>query len=221
MARGIFITIEGVEGSGKTTHCKKICAYLENKGFQVIQIHEPGGTRIGEQVRSILLSSGNEEMIDRTELFLFLASRSQLVEEVIRPAMNDGKVVICDRYMDSTIAYQGYGRGVNEKFIRVLNKFAIGSIEPDLTIILDVETPIGLKRARRRLEGKEPDRIEKDRLSFHQRVREGYLELGRTESARVRVIDAGRDIRKTERAIRAQIDGFLKKMKSSKSREET
>ena len=212
MARGIFITVEGMEGSGKTTHCEKISAYLEKKGFEVIQVHEPGGTRIGEQVRNILLSAGNEEMIDRAELFLFLASRSQLVEEVIRPSMAAGKVIVCDRYIDSTVAYQGYGRGVDEKFIRLLNKFVVGNVEPDLTIILDVDAPVGLRRAIKRLGEKEPDRIEKGTLSFHQRVRQGYLSLPRTEHERVRIVDAGTDVKKTERSIKRHIDNFLEKL---------
>ena len=212
MARGIFITVEGMEGSGKTTHCEKISAYLEKKGLEVIRVHEPGGTRIGEQVRNILLSAGNEEMIDRTELFLFLASRSQLVEEVIRPSMAAGKVIVCDRYIDSTVAYQGYGRGVDEKFIRLLNKFVVGNVKPDLTIILDVDAPIGLRRARKRLGEKEPDRIEKATLSFHQRVRQGYLSLLRTEHERIRIVDAGRDVKKTERSIKRHIDNFLEKL---------
>ncbi len=211
MAEGIFITVEGVDGSGKTTHCEKICAYLERKGFEVVRVHEPGGTRIGEQVRDILLSSGNEEMIDRTELFLFMASRAQLVEEVIRPAVHAGKIVVCDRYIDSTVAYQGYGRGVDETLIKSLNKFTIGNVEPDLTIILDLDTPIGLRRAKKRPGGGKPDRIEKGKLGFHQRVRQGYLALARTEHIRVRVVDADRDIRKTERAIKRHIDSFLTK----------
>ena len=214
MAKGIFITVEGVEGSGKTTHCEKICAYLEKKGFEVVHVHEPGGTRIGEQVRDILLSSGNEEMIDRTELFLFMASRAQLVEEVIRPAVHAGKIVVCDRYIDSTIAYQGYGRGVDETLIRSLNRFTIGNVEPALTIILDVDTPVGLRRAKKRLGGGKPDRIEKGKLGFHQRVRQGYLALARTEHGRVRVVDADRDIRKTERAIKRHIDNFLERRKA-------
>ena len=212
MARGIFITVEGMEGSGKTTHCEKISEYLEKKGFEVIRIHEPGGTRIGEQVRNILLSAGNEEMIDKTELFLFLASRSQLVEEVIKPAIAAGKIIVCDRYIDSTIAYQGYGRGVDEKFIRLLNKFVAGNVQPDLTIILDVDAPIGLKRARKRLGEKEPDRIEKGTLSFHQRVRQGYLSLSRTEHGRVRIVDAARAMKNIEISIKKHIDKFLEKL---------
>ena len=211
MAEGVFITVEGMEGSGKTTHCEKICAYLERKGFEVVHVHEPGGTRIGEQVRDILLSPGNEEMIDRAELFLFMASRAQLVEEVIRPAVKAGKIVVCDRYIDSTVAYQGYGRGVDETLIRSLNKFTIGNVEPDLTIILDLDTPIGLRRAKKRLSGGKPDRIEKRKLGFHQRVRQGYQAIARTEHVRVRVVDADRDVRKTERAIKRHIDNFLTK----------
>ena len=209
MARGALISFEGVEGSGKSTHCERICSYLEKKGFQVVHAHEPGGTKIGEQIRDILLSVKNEEIVERAELFLFMASRCQVVEELIRDALNSGKVVVCDRYIDSTVAYQGYGRGIDEKFVRGLNKFAVRDLEPDLTIVLDVETPIGLKRAKSRVSGKKPDRIEKTKLGFHQRVREGYLELARAEPERIRVIEVDRDPKKTERAIRRCIDKFL------------
>ncbi len=218
MSKGILVTFEGVEGSGKSTHCERICAYLEKKGFEVVHVHEPGGTRIGQQVRNILLSGENEEMVDRTELFLFMASRSQIVGELIRPALNAGKVVVCDRYIDSTVTYQGYGRGIDEKFIKVLNKFAVGEVVPDLTIVLDVETPIGLKRAKKRLSGEKPDRIEKLKLSFHQRIREGYLALARAEPGRVRIVDVDRDIKKTERAVKKCVDRFLQKRKPMKEK---
>ena len=218
MSNGIFFTVEGVEGGGKTTHCEWISAYLEKKGLEVIRVHEPGGTRIGEEIRSLLLSGGDEEMVDRAELFLFMASRSQLVEEVIRPALKEGKVVVCDRYIDSSIAYQGYGRGVDEKFIRLLNGFAVGSVLPDLTIVLDVETPVGLRRAKKRLNGKTPDRFEKRNLGFHQRVRQGYFALARTEPERIKIVDADMDIKKTERAVRRCVDSFLAKRKADSAR---
>jgi len=214
MPRGLLITFEGVEGSGKSTHCEKICSYLEKKGVEFVHVHEPGGTRIGEQIRNILLSDKNEEMVDRTELFLFLASRCQVVEELMKTALNEGKVVICDRYTDSTVAYQGYGRGMDEKFIRSLNRFVVGDLVPDLTIVLDVETPIGLKRAKKRADGRKLDRIEKTKLSFHQRIRQGYLGLARVEPERVRIVDVDRDMKKTERAVRRCVDKFLEqKMK--------
>ena len=216
MPKGILITFEGMEGSGKSTHCERLCAYLAKKGFEVVHVHEPGGTRMGEQLRDILLSDGNDDMVDRAELFLFMASRSQIVEKVIRPALNSGKVVVCDRYIDSTVAYQGYGRRLDEKFIRSLNKFAVGDVEPDLTIVLDVESPIALKRAKKRQGGKKLDRIEKSRLSFHQRVREGYLAVARIDSERVRIVDVDRDIKKTERAVKKCVDNFLQKRKKLK-----
>ncbi len=218
MQEGILITFEGVEGSGKSTHCERICAYFEKKGFEVVRVHEPGGTKIGEQLRSILLSDENDDIVDGTELFLFLASRCQVVEKLIRPALNSGKVVVCDRYIDSSLAYQGYGRGISDEFIRSLNKFAVRNVVPDLTIVLDLNTPIGLKRVKKRLDGKQPDRIERSKLGFHQRIREGYMAIARAEPERIRIVDVDRDLRKTERAVKRLVDKFLQRRKELKEK---
>jgi len=218
MKKGVFISFEGIEGSGKTTHCQKVIPYLEKKGFQVVHIHEPGGTEIGEQLRSMLLSGDNEKMCDRTELLLVLASRSQVVAEVIAPALKAGKAVVCDRYIDSTVAYQAYGRGIDEKTVRNLNQFVTRGLYPDLTIILDIEAPTGLRRTKDRQDRNTLDRIERAPLGFHQRIREGYLALARNESNRVRLIECDKDIKKTERAVKRQIGIFLNKRKASEEK---
>ena len=213
MAKGMLITFEGGEGSGKTTLCEKIAQYMETKGRGVLRVHEPGGTKLGEEIKKLLLEDRGYELNPKAELFLFLASRAQLVEEVLRPALNQGKFVLCDRYIDSTVAYQAYGRGVDENTARELNKFTVGTIEPDLTIVLDVETPVGLKRAKERekINGREGDRIEKAMLGFHQRVRQGYLSLVRAEPSRIKMVNGEDDIKKTERAVKRHIENFLSK----------
>ncbi len=214
MAKGILITFEGGEGSGKTTLCEKMVEHLEKKGRGVIRLHEPGGTKLGDEIKKMLLEDRGYELTPKSELFLFLASRAQLVEEVIRPAVSAGKIVLCDRYIDSTVAYQAYGRGIEEDIAKKLNKFAVGSLEPDLTIVLDVETPIGLKRAKERgkTSGKDIDRIEKAQLGFHQRVRQGYLSLVRAEPSRIKMVNGEDDIKKIERAVKRHIDGFISKV---------
>ncbi len=222
MAKGMLITFEGGEGSGKTTLCEKIAEYLEKKGRKVLKVHEPGGTKLGEDVRKILLEDNGYELNPKAELFLFLASRAQLVEEVLRPALNEGRFVLCDRYVDSTVAYQAYGRGIDENTARELNKFAVGALAPDLTFVLDVETPVGLKRAREREKqnGRKGDRIEKAMLGFHQRVRQGYLSLVRAEPSRIKMVNGEDDIKKTERAVKRHIENFISKIQPEGKKDE-
>lgn len=211
----MLITFEGGEGSGKTTLCDKMAEYLEKKGLSVLKAHEPGGTKLGDEIKKLLLEDGGYELNPKAELFLFLASRAQLVEEVIRPALGKGKFVLCDRYIDSTVAYQAYGRGVDENTARDLNKFTVGTLEPDLTIVLDVETPVGLKRARERekLNGREGDRIEKAMMSFHQRVRQGYLSLVRSEPSRIKLVNGEDDMKKIERSVKRHIENCLSRIR--------
>ncbi len=218
----MLITFEGGEGSGKTTLCDKMAEYLEKKGGGVLKVHEPGGTKLGEEIKKLLLEDGGYELNPKAELFLFLASRAQLVEEVIRPALGKGKFVLCDRYIDSTVAYQAYGRGVDENTARDLNKFTVGTLEPDLTIVLDVETPVGLKRARERekLNGREGDRIEKAMLGFHQRVRQGYLSLVRAEPARIKMVNGEDDMKKIERSVKRHIENCLSKIRKEETGED-
>lgn len=186
MAKGLFITFEGVEGSGKSTQLEKLARYLRQQGKVVLTTREPGGNRLGSLIRNILLNPELMEMDDKTELLLYLAGRAQHVAEVIKPALADGQIVLCDRFSDSTLAYQGYGRGLPLKQIIDINSWATGDLNPDLTVFLDVGTREGLKRATRR----EADRIEREKLEFHQRVRKGYLELAEKFADRYTVIDA-------------------------------
>uniref|UniRef100_A0A7C2P4J3 Thymidylate kinase n=1 Tax=candidate division WOR-3 bacterium TaxID=2052148 RepID=A0A7C2P4J3_UNCW3 len=181
---GFFITIEGPEGSGKSTLTEGILNFLKEKGFDVVYTREPGGTPLGERIRDVILNSV-ESMDSFTETFLFLAARRENVIRNILPALRDGKVVVCDRYTDSTIAYQGYGRGLPIKLLRRLNKLATGGIKPDITLFIDVEPLKGLQR----INGKEFDRIEREDLQFHERVREGYRKIAKIAGKRVKVLD--------------------------------
>lgn len=181
---GFFITIEGIEGSGKSTLTEGIIEFLKTKGFNVVYSREPGGTKVGESVRNILLADSNE-MDPMTEVFLFLAARRENVKKNILPALRDGKVVVCDRYTDSTIAYQGYGRGLPIKLLRRLNKLATYGIKPDLTLVIDIDPEKGLKR----IGEKELDRIERENIDFHRRVRDGYRKIARISGRRVKLLD--------------------------------
>ena len=185
--RGLFITIEGIDGSGKTTHVERLSAVLEERGCTVIQLREPGGTDIGESIRGILLSRKNGGMTSETELLLFEAVRAQLVRDVIEPALAAGKIVLSDRFMDSTVAYQGYGRGMDLDLINRLNAFAVGSCRPDLTILLDVEPLEAAGRVHKRSVS---DRMDDAGLTFMERTRAGYLAIAEKEPQRVRVLSA-------------------------------
>lgn len=203
--RGLFLTFEGVEGSGKTTQIRRLSVRLRQAGQRVAETREPGGTPLGDAIRSMLLATRNSEMVAETELFLYLASRAQLCREWITPAINGGAIVICDRFADATLAYQGYGRGLDLKLIATANRVATGGLTPDLTILLDLDPREGLRRIRER--GQPPllesslDRLEAEALDFHDRVRKGYLHLAREEPQRFQVIDATQ----SEEAIAAEI----------------
>jgi dTMP kinase len=175
----MFITFEGVDLCGKTTQAEILINKLKGYGFEVVFVREPGGTRISELIRNILLDKENVEMCDVTELFLFSASRAQLVGEVIIPALNSGKVVICDRFYDSTLAYQGYGRGIDIEKIKVVNELASSGLVPDLTFLIDI--PVSEIYNRRRQKYGDFDRMENSGVEFYERVRNGYLELARRE----------------------------------------
>lgn len=189
----MFITFEGPEGGGKTTQIRLLAAVLTARGRDVVLTREPGGTSIGDAVRQILLDPGNTAMTPRAETLLFNAARAQLVEEVIRPALAAGKIVLCDRFADSTLAYQGYGHGQALGALGQLVDYATGGLKPDYTILLDIEPVEGLRR-KRTDGGEEWNRIEEHDLAFHQTVREGYLALARAEPARWRRIDATQDV---------------------------
>ena len=190
--RGRFITFEGGEGVGKSTQVRRLKAALEADGIEVVLTREPGGTWLSEEIRRLIKDQSVDEPVDRAELLLFLAARAQLVERVIRPALESGKWVVSDRFSDSTLAYQGFGRGFDLELIRRVNDFACGSLAPDLTILLDVPPEV----AARRLRGREAatqtaaDRIERAGEAFHERLRRGFLELAAAEPGRIAVVGA-------------------------------
>ncbi len=196
--QGIFITIEGPDGCGKSTQAEILVAYLKTKSIPVILTREPGGCSIGEEIREILLKPRGEQILsDETELFLFAAARAQHVRETILPAMSIGSVVIASRFIDATTAYQGYGRGIPIESIRDVNELATGGLKPDLTIILDIDSEKGIHRARgvnEETPAGEVDRIEAESITFHKRVRNGYLEIVKNEPERCVLIDSDRPI---------------------------
>ncbi len=200
---GKLFTFEGPEGGGKSTHAAALAQRLRGAGHAVKLTREPGGTWLGESVRSILKDHQQPPPTPVAELMLFLAARSQLVDEVIRPALAGGAHVICDRFADSTTVYQGYGRRLDKAQVRDLNQLATGSLTPDLTFLLDLDVKAGLLRAqlRQNAAGRGTDRIEHEALEFHERVRQGYLELARQEPRRFKVLDATRSPAELQQAV--------------------
>ncbi len=187
----LFITFEGPDGSGKTTQVKRLVEHLLDRGCAVLDVREPGGTAISEQIRDVLHSLNNREMQPRTEILLYCAARAQLVGQLIRPHLQSGGVVICDRYADSTLAYQGYGRGLDLSTLRMILDFATGRLKPDITFYLDLDVEAGLRR--KRVGGNEWNRMDDLAVEFHRRVRAGYQEMVEQEPARWIVIDAARE----------------------------
>jgi len=202
----MFITLEGPEGSGKSSQLPDLAEFLSGQGWDVLTTREPGGTPIGDQIRQILMRLDNQELHPRTEILLFLASRAQLVEQVIKPALREGKLVLCDRFGDSTLAYQGYGHGLNLDTLRTMLDFATDKLKPDLTLLLDVNVEVGLQRKRKEDEW---NRLDAYALAFHQRVREGYHELCRQEPERWCVIDAMQPKEAVQLALRQAVMQFL------------
>ncbi len=198
----MFITLEGPEGSGKTSQIPPLTRFLQDQGLLVITTREPGGTDIGDQVRAVLTNLSNTSMHPRTEILLFLAARAQLVEQCIRPALNQGKLVLCDRYADSTLAYQGYGHGTDLALLRQLLNFATGSLWPDLTILLDIDPEKGLQRKR---SGGEWNRLDAYELAFHQRVWKGYQALAQQEPQRWAIVDASQPFEAVQNQLRQTI----------------
>ena len=187
----MFITLEGPEGSGKSTQIKRLAKRLDAIGYPVITTREPGGTPIGDQIRQVLVRMENKELHPRTEILLFLAARAQLVEQLIKPALQDGKIILCDRYGDSTLAYQGYGHGLDLEKLRQMLDFATDHLKPDLTILLDLDVKMGLMRKKAEDEWNRLDAYE---VLFHERVRQGYLNLAHEEPERWRIVDASQGI---------------------------
>lgn len=209
LKRGIFITFEGPEGCGKSTHSKLIYDYLRKHSYDCIHTREPGGTKAGEKIREILLHSDGIRIADITELFLFEAARSQIVAEIIRPALTKNRIVLCDRFNDATFSYQGYGSGLPLKPIIAMDKVATGGLRPDLTILLDIDTATGLKRAG--LKGR--DRMERKDAAYHRRVRRGYLKLAKADPARIRVIKVKGTIEQTQSLVRREVELVIRRYK--------
>jgi len=203
----MFITLEGPEGSGKSMQICDLAEFLRQQGRQVLTTREPGGTFIGDQIREVIMRMENTMMSPRAEILLFCAARAQIVEEVIRPNLEKGLVVISDRYADSTLAYQGYGHGLDLAILRQILHFATGGLVPDLTLLLDVDVEVGLKR--RRIGGGEWNRLDAQQLAFHQRVRQGYLKMAAEEPDRWRTIDARQKPDHVQTDIRAAISSKL------------
>lgn len=200
LKKGLLITFEGSEGSGKSTHVRLLCGYLRRKGFAVLRLREPGGTQIGEKIRGILLDPGNKNMGVVCEMLLYQAARAQLVREKILAALKEKKIVVLDRFLDATICYQGYGAKLDIGIIEQVGRLATCGVRPDLTILLDIGADEGLRRSGRR------DRIEKKPLEFHRRVRKGYLKLARENPRRIKIVPVLRDISRTQAAIREIVD---------------
>jgi dTMP kinase len=203
----LFVTFEGIEGSGKSTHLGHLAAQLRAGGHTVVETREPGGTRAGAAVRDLLLGAGGVPLAPSTEVFLYCADRAQHVAEVIKPALAAGHVVVCDRFSDSTIAYQGYGRGLDLGALRATDACARDGLAPDLTFLLDCPVEVGLRRARQRSAA--GDRFERETVEFHERVRAGFLALAKGEPARFRVLDATAPIDDIRRRLVSEIDARL------------
>ncbi|NKQ34094.1 MAG: dTMP kinase [Chloroflexi bacterium] len=203
----MFITLEGPEGSGKSSQIEMLGDYLRQQGFTVLVTREPGGTPIGDQIRGCVHDVGNANMTPQTEMLLYSASRAQLVAEVIRPALAAGQIVLCDRFYDSTIAYQGYGRGLNLDDLYTITRFATGGLKPDLTLLLDIVIEEGLSR--RTSNGLEMNRLDLETVSFHQRVRRGYQQMAAQEPERWVVVDAGRPLAEVQAELRRVVKEHL------------
>jgi len=209
-----FITSEGGDGTGKSTQIKALERHLAARGQSFVSTREPGGTPLGKLIRQALLEVGKQPIGSPTELFLYLADRAQHVQDVILPALDSAKLVLCDRYTDSTLAYQGYGRGIDLEVLRELNRIADRGVKPDLTLLFDCPVELGLSRTAKRLAdegagaGRE-DRFEREKVEFHERVRAGFLALARTEPERFRIIDASRSVVEVTQEIKSIVDRGL------------
>lgn len=208
-----FVTFEGIEGSGKSTQIRLLFEYLRGRDVAVQVTREPGGTLIGEKVRGILLDPATRGLIPRAELFLYAAARLQHIEEVIQPALDEGRVVLCDRFADATLAYQGHGREIPLNEVKVVNSLVTVDLKPDLTILLDLPVEVGLERARDRNladAASAASRFEQEDLAFHQRVREGYLSIAASDRNRVKIIPADQPVEKVAKQVQAVVARALK-----------
>jgi len=212
IVRGLFITFEGPDGSGKTTQLKLLADYLVEKGYKVLTTRDPGGTIISDQIRGILLEPNHNELKNQTEILLYASSRAQLVHEIIIPAINQGKIVLCDRYIDASIAYQAYGLGVSRKIVEQINYFASSGLQPTRTYLLNINPEIGISRVLERVKNEfnnKLDRIEQKEIEYHRKVHEGFSKLAREHSNRIVEIDGEKAIDKIFQLIREDFELFL------------
>lgn len=199
--KGLFITFEGIDGCGKSTQSKLLVSYLKKSGYSIVSTREPGGVDLAESLRKLVLAPG-AKIVPLAELLIYEAGRAELVQELIRPALKNGKIVICDRFADASLAYQGYGRGLNLKLVRKLNELATGGLKPDLTFLLYI--PV------RKRKNKKRDRLERESFKFHRNVSRGYQELAAKEPKRFIVVNVQKKINQTQRIIRQHLRGILK-----------
>jgi len=209
----MFLSLEGIEGCGKTTQIRDLRIYLEDKGHSCVVTREPGGTDLGKKIRSILLDPASKGLVPVAELLLYMADRAQHIHAVIKPGLAQGKIVLCDRYFDATVAYQGFARGLDVRFIRDLHRLIFEDLKPDVTFLLDLPPRVGLARAWQELDsggrsGRE-SRFEEETISFHDKVRGGYLELARSEPQRFQIIDASRKVEQVQADIRDALSRYL------------
>ncbi len=211
MKRGLFITLEGIDGTGKSTQLRRLVRHMNKRGFPVRVTREPGGTKVGEQIRKILLASATTRLAPLAELALMYAARAQHLQEVIRPALQKGEIVVSDRYNDASLAYQGYGRELGVETVRAFDRAICGRTQPDLTIVLDLDPRLSLARAQSRQSRRKSKqgRFESQGVNFHERVRKGYLAIARMEPKRVKVVQADGSLAEIQAEIRKVVDAFL------------
>jgi dTMP kinase len=215
--KGLLITFEGVEGCGKSTQAQLLFDSLRDRGYKVFITREPGGTAVGKKIRELVLNKEFDGMANVTELFLYLADRAQHVQTVIRPHLADGGIVVCDRFADSTLVYQGYGREIDKDFIRKANLIAAGRIVPDLTFVFDIDSATGLKRASATHKEQSPagslDRIESEAAHFHAKIRDGFKALAQKEKRRCRLMNGALPVHELQKMVRGEVFGLFKRRK--------
>jgi dTMP kinase len=211
MKRGLFITLEGIDGTGKSTQLRLLAQHLKERGLAVRVTREPGGTKVGERIRKILLASTTTRLAPLAELALMYAARAQHLQEVIRPALAKGEIVVSDRYNDASLAYQGYGRELGVDTVRAFDRIVCARTQPDLTIVLDLAPRLSLERTQARRSGRrsKQERFELQGMNFHQRVRDGYLAIARQQPRRVKVVQADKEVGEVHAEIRRLVDAFL------------
>ncbi len=209
MKKGIFVTFEGIDGCGKSTQIAKAAEYLKEKSIPFILTREPGGTLLAEKIRELILSPQNSEMKNSCELLLYLSSRAQHVEEKIRPALEKGTTVLCDRYQEATFAYQGFGRGYPLNLLKQLNQFATGGLTPSKTFIFDISVECAFERLKKT--GKAPDRLEKNPREFHQKIREGYLALASAQPKRIRLLQGEKPVDEIFEEVKRDLNDLIDK----------